>query len=101
MRAIAQYTIHSLNDIITATTAPSNPYKGQLWVDTSKSPPILILRYKPNSVYLRLNQFLCKWVILLHLLLQYDQVQQLLVVQLILRYKPNSVYLLLSRFLYS
>lgn len=40
MRSQAQYTIYSLNDIVTSATAPSKPYKGQLWVDTSKSPPI-------------------------------------------------------------
>jgi len=39
MRAQAQFTIHSLNDVIAATTAPSSPYKGQLWVNTSYSPP--------------------------------------------------------------
>ena len=39
MRAQAQYTIHTLNDVIASNTAPSNPYKGQLWVDTSYSPP--------------------------------------------------------------
>ena len=40
MRSQAQYTIYSLNDVYTASTAPTNPYKGQLWVDTSKNPPI-------------------------------------------------------------
>ena len=39
MRAQAQYTIHTLNDVVASNTAPSNPYKGQLWVDTSYSPP--------------------------------------------------------------
>lgn len=39
MRAQAQYTIHTLNDVIASNTAPSNPYKGQLWVNTSYSPP--------------------------------------------------------------
>ena len=39
MQAQAQYTIHTLNDVVAATTAPSNPYKGQLWVNTSYSPP--------------------------------------------------------------
>lgn len=43
MRAIAQFTIHSLNDIVTSATAPSSPYKGQLWVDTSKSPPLTMV----------------------------------------------------------
>lgn len=39
MRAIAQFTIHSLNDVVTSATAPINPYLGQLWVNTSYSPP--------------------------------------------------------------
>lgn len=39
MRAIAQFTIHSLNDVVTSATAPTNPYLGQLWVNTSYSPP--------------------------------------------------------------
>ncbi len=39
MKAIAQFTIHSLNDVIASTTAPESPYKGQLWVNTSYSPP--------------------------------------------------------------
>ena len=39
MKAQAQYTIHTLNDVVASTTAPPNPYKGQLWVDTSYSPP--------------------------------------------------------------
>ena len=39
MKALAQFTIHSLNDVIASTTAPSSPYKGQLWVNTSYSPP--------------------------------------------------------------
>jgi len=39
MKAQAQFTIHSLNDVIASNTAPSSPYKGQLWVNTSYSPP--------------------------------------------------------------
>ena len=39
MQAQAQFTIHSLNDVIASTTAPESPYKGQLWVNTSYSPP--------------------------------------------------------------
>ena len=39
MQAIAQFTIHSLNDVVTSATAPTNPYLGQLWVNTSYSPP--------------------------------------------------------------
>lgn len=40
MRAQAQFTIHTLNDVVTSKTAPASPYLGQLWVDTSQSPPI-------------------------------------------------------------
>ena len=40
MRAQAQFTIHTLNDIVTSKTAPASPYLGQLWVDTNQSPPI-------------------------------------------------------------
>jgi len=40
MRSQAQYTIYSLNDVYTGATAPTSPYKGQLWVDTSKTPPV-------------------------------------------------------------
>ena len=40
MRSQAQYTIYALNDVYTAATAPTNPYTGQLWVDTSQSPPV-------------------------------------------------------------
>lgn len=40
MRSQAQYTIYSLNDVITSNTAPTSPYKGQLWVDTSVTPPV-------------------------------------------------------------
>ena len=39
MQAQAQFTSHSLNDVVAATSAPSNPYKGQLWVNTTYSPP--------------------------------------------------------------
>ena len=39
MKAQAQFTIHSLNDVIASSTAPSSPYKGQLWVNTNYSPP--------------------------------------------------------------
>lgn len=39
MQAQAQFTIHSLNDVVASATAPSSPYKGQLWVNTSYSPP--------------------------------------------------------------
>ena len=43
MRTQAQYTIYSLNDVVTSATAPSSPYKGQLWVDTSQTPPITMV----------------------------------------------------------
>lgn len=39
MRAQAQFTVHTLNDVVTSKTAPENPYVGQLWVKTSVSPP--------------------------------------------------------------
>ena len=40
MRAQAQFTIYTLNDVVTSATAPTPAYLGQLWVDTSKSPPV-------------------------------------------------------------
>ena len=43
MRSQNQYTIYSLNDVVTQATAPDNPYKGQLWVDTSKNPPVTMV----------------------------------------------------------
>lgn len=43
MRAQAQFTIHALNDVVTSATAPTSPYLGQLWVDTSKSPPVTMV----------------------------------------------------------
>lgn len=43
MKSQSQITIYSLNDVVTQTTAPSNPYKGQLWVDTSKTPPLTMV----------------------------------------------------------
>ena len=41
MQAQAQFTIHSLNDVVTSATAPTNPYKGQLWMKSSVTPPVL------------------------------------------------------------
>ena len=35
----AQFTIISLCDVVTSDTPPENPYEGQLWVDTSVTPP--------------------------------------------------------------
>lgn len=43
MRSQNQYTIYSLNDVVTSATAPSNPYKGQLWVNTAKIPPVTMV----------------------------------------------------------
>lgn len=43
MRSQAQITIYSLNDVVTSATAPASPYLGQLWVDTSQSPPITMV----------------------------------------------------------
>ena len=39
MIASAQFTIISLCDVVTLDTPPENPYEGQLWVDTSVTPP--------------------------------------------------------------
>ena len=39
MRAIGQFTITNICDVVASETAPENPYVGQLWVDTSVSPP--------------------------------------------------------------
>lgn len=39
MRAIGQITIINLNDVVASETPPENPYVGQLWVDTNKTPP--------------------------------------------------------------
>lgn len=43
MRSQNQYTIYSLNDVVTSATAPSNPYKGQLWVNAAKIPPVTMV----------------------------------------------------------
>ncbi len=43
MRSQAQYTIYSLNDVVTSATAPTPAYIGQLWVDTSQSPPVTMV----------------------------------------------------------
>ncbi len=43
MRAQAQFTIYTLNDVVTSATAPTPAYLGQLWVDTSKSPPVTMV----------------------------------------------------------
>lgn len=40
MRAIAQFTITNICDVVTSDTPPADPYFGQLWVDTSSVPPI-------------------------------------------------------------
>ena len=39
MIASAQFTIISLCDVVTSDAPPENPYEGQLWVDTSLTPP--------------------------------------------------------------
>ena len=39
MIASAQFTIISLCDVVTSDAPPENPYEGQLWVDTSVTPP--------------------------------------------------------------
>ena len=40
MRAIAQFTITNICDVVTSDTPPADPYFGQLWVDTSSVPPM-------------------------------------------------------------
>ena len=39
MRAVAQFTITSICDVVASESAPENPYMGQLWVNTNESPP--------------------------------------------------------------
>ena len=39
MRAIGQFTIMNICDVVTEDTPPADPYFGQLWVDTSQVPP--------------------------------------------------------------
>lgn len=39
MIASAQFTIISICDVVTSDTPPDNPYEGQLWVDTTVTPP--------------------------------------------------------------
>lgn len=39
MIASAQFTIISIWDVVTSDTPPDNPYEGQLWVDTTVTPP--------------------------------------------------------------
>ncbi len=43
MRAIGQFTITNICDIITDDTPPADPYFGQLWVDTSSVPPLTMV----------------------------------------------------------
>ncbi len=39
MRAIGQFTITNICDVVTGDTPPAEPYVGQLWVDTTTVPP--------------------------------------------------------------
>ena len=39
MRAIGQITITNICDVVASEVPPEDPYTGQLWVDTSLSPP--------------------------------------------------------------
>lgn len=39
MRAVAQFTIVNICDVVTADTVPENPYVGMLWVNTTTVPP--------------------------------------------------------------
>ncbi len=43
MRAIGQFTITNICDVITSELAPEEPYVGQLWVNTSASPPLTMV----------------------------------------------------------
>ena len=43
MRAIGQFTITNICDVIASEVAPENPYVGQLWVNTSASPPLTMV----------------------------------------------------------
>lgn len=48
VKGIAQFTITDYNDITVSTTAPTNPVKDQMWLDTSSDPSIL-KRYNGSS----------------------------------------------------
>ena len=39
MRAVAQFTIINICDVVTSDTAPENPYVGMLWVNIATVPP--------------------------------------------------------------
>lgn len=43
MRAIAQFTITNICDVVTSDTPPAEPYFGQLWVNTSSVPPLTMV----------------------------------------------------------
>nr|DAV87594.1 MAG TPA: Putative minor structural protein 1 [Caudoviricetes sp.] len=43
MRAIGQFTITNICDVVTGDTPPADPYFGQLWVDTSQVPPMTMV----------------------------------------------------------
>ena len=43
MRAIGQFPITNICDLIASETAPEEPYVGQLWVNTTASPPLTMV----------------------------------------------------------
>ncbi len=43
MRAIGQFTITNICDVVTSDTPPAEPYFGQLWVDTTQTPPVTMV----------------------------------------------------------
>lgn len=43
MRAIGQFTITNICDVVTGNESPADPYFGQLWVDTSQLPPMTMV----------------------------------------------------------
>ena len=43
MRAIGQFTITDICDVVTSETAPADPFFGQLWVDTTQTPPLTMV----------------------------------------------------------
>ena len=49
MKAIGQFTITNICDVVASETAPENPYVGQLWVDTSASPPEMTWKAKRTT----------------------------------------------------
>lgn len=55
MIAQGQVTLQDLTDIISQPTAPSSPKEGMLWMDTSKTPPVLMVR--KGNAWVKQNDF--------------------------------------------